>query len=337
MSGRHGPELVRRVVYIVGSPNATVVQQDIASFVASNSSNPVASSSVNLPEKSADSFVTWALDDSTDLLQVGYHGSLVVEAVHMELPQLCRTRSPPAGSWYFSNQPLPWNIIETILPGAFTVQAVRVPHLDAPAYLVLRNVSIEYASCDDSFAAAAELLVSKANAQYEGVAQSSVSFANQTIICNSCVFQGSEQIPSVYDNLVSQVELYGSKITCLSTEISANSTGPPAQNATTAAVAATAGASWAPPVWLPILLTILTCISVILGLLAVWRHIRKRREDAYFSSLQEARHAHLSRTPTGCLTPALSGYVQRTRSILPHASQVQKSKLSTLCLSSQHS
>ena len=331
----------------MGQPNATVEQQDIASFAASNSSNPAASSS-GLPllpftaaEKSPESFVTWTIDDSTDLLQVGYHGSLVVEALHLQLPQPCCITLPPVGSWYFSNQPLPWNIFGTILPGAFSVQAVRVPQLNAPAYLVLRNVTIEFASCDDSFASAAELLVSKANAQSDGVGQSGVSFANQTITCNSCVFQGSEQIPSVYDNQVSQVELHGSKITCLSNalkKISANSTGPAAQNATTAAMAATAGAFWAPPVWLPILLTIVTCIFVILGLLAVQHYICKQREAAYFSSLQEARHAHFSRTPNGYSTPASSGYVQRTRSALPQpssVSQVQKSKLSTLCPSSQ--
>ena len=328
----------------MGSPNATVVQQDIERFAASNSSSPAASSSVlplTIADKGPDSFVTWTIDDSTDLLQVGYYGSLIVEALHLQLLQPCCITFPPIGSWYFSNQPLPWNIFGTILPGAFSVQAVRVPHLNAPAYLVLRNVSIEYASCDDSFASAAELLVSKANTQSEGVGQSGVSFANQTITCNSCVFQGSEQIPSVYDNQVSQVELYGSKITCLSNarnHISANSTGALGPNATTAAIAATAGASWAPPIWLPILLTLLTCIFVILGLLAVWHYIHKQREAAYFSSLQEARHARLSRSPNGYSTPASSGYVQNTRSALPQLSsmsQVQRSKLSNLCPSSQ--
>ena len=330
----------------MGSPTATVVQQDIASFAASNNSSPATSSSIlslTAAEQSPDSFVTWTLDDSTDLLQVGYHGSLVVEALHLQLPQPCQPTFPLIGSWYFSNQPLPWNIFGTILPGAFTVQAVRVPMLDAPAYWILRNVSIEYASCDDSFATAAELLVSKANAQSEGVGQSGVKFANHTITCSSCVFQGSEQIPSVYDNQVSQVELYSSKITCLNDalgNISANSTGPPVHNATTAATAATAGASWAPLVWLPILLTVLTCIFVILGLFAVWHHIRRRREAAYFNSLQEARHAHPSRTPNGYSSPTSSGYLQRTRSTQPQpssVSQVQKSKLSTLCPSSQRS
>ena len=275
------------------------MQQDIESFAASNSSKPAASSSVVPPtvaEKSPDSFVTWTIEDSTDLLQVGYYGSLVVQAVRLQLLQPCCISFPPVGSWYFSNQPLPWNIFGTILPGAFSVQAVRVPRLNAPAYLVMRNVTIEYASCDDAFASAAQLLVSKANAQSDGVSQSAVSFANQTITCNSCVFQGSEQIPSVYDNLVSQVELYGSKITCLSNatkNMSANSTGPSAQNATTAAIAATAGASWAPPIWLPILLTLSTCIFVILGLLVVCHCLRKQREAVCFSSLREARHAHL--------------------------------------------
>ena len=335
------------MVYIVGLPNATVVQQGIAGFAASNSTNPAAASSALSLLKAAvtnpDSFVTWSIDDNTDLLQVGYHGSLVVEAVNLKLPQPCCNTFPLVGSWYFSNQPLPWNIFGSILPGAFSVQAVRVPQLNAPAYLVLRNVSIEYASCDDSFAAAAELLVSKANAKSEGVGQSGISFANQTITCNSCVFQGSEQIPSVYDNRVSQVELFDTTITCLNNalvKVAANSTNAPATNATTPATATTAGASWAPP-RLPILLTVLTCFAVSLGLLAVWRYICKQREAAHFSSLQEARQAHVSRTPTGFSTPfSSSAYLQRSRSTLPHlssVSQVQKSKLSTLCPSSQRS
>lgn len=304
---------------------------------------PSASTSV-VPHTPAEdrsgSFVTWSMDASTDLLQVGYHGSLVVEALKLQLPQPGCITFPPIGSWYFSNQPLPWNIFGTVLPGAFSVQAVRVAQLNAPAYLVLRDVSVEYASCDDSFAAAAELLVSKANAQSEGAGQRGISFANQTITCHSCVFQGSEQIPSAYDNRVSQVELYGTNISCLTTALKkgpANGTNPPGQNATTAA---TAGASWAPPVWLPILLTLLTCIFVVLGLLAVWNHIRKQREAAYFLSLQEAKHAHLSRTPNGYCTPASCGYAPRSRSTLPQPScmsQVQKSKLSTLCPSSQRS
>ncbi|KAL3150315.1 hypothetical protein ABBQ32_000163 [Trebouxia sp. C0010 RCD-2024] len=199
-----------RVVYIVGLPNATVVQQGIDSFSAHNSSSPAAASAAALlpsaSDTTPDSFVTWSVDDHTDLLQVGYRGSLTVEALNLKLPEPCCITFPLVGCWYFSNQPLPWNIFGTILPGAFSVQAVRVPQLNAPAYLILRNVSIEYTACDQSFAAAAELLVSKANAQFEGTDQHGMSFANQTITCTSCVFQGSEQIPSVYGNQVSQVE-----------------------------------------------------------------------------------------------------------------------------------
>lgn len=296
---------MRRVVYIVGSPNATVVQQGIDSFTAYNSSSPAAASSAALLPQGADtdidSFVTWSMDGNTDLLQIGYRGSLTVEAVNLKLPKPCCVTFPLVGSWYFSNQPLPWNIFGTILPGAFSVQAVRVPQLNAPAYLVLRNVSIEYMACDDSFAAAAELLVSKANTQSEGAGQHGVRFANQTIMCNSCVFQGSEQIPSVYGNRVSQVELYGTNITCLSDALlkpPANGTDATAHNATTAATAATAGASWVPPMWLPVLLTIVTCIAVALGLLAVRHYLCREQMAAHFSSLQEARHAHVPQIPS---------------------------------------
>lgn len=331
------------MVYIVGSPNATVVQQGIDSFAADNSSSPAAASSAALLPSAADtipdSFVTWSLDDHTDLLQVGYHGSLTVEALKLKLPEPCCITFPLVGSWYFCNQPLPWNIFGTILPGAFSVQAVRVPQLNAPAYLILRNVSIEYTACDQSFAAAAELLVSKANAQFEGAGQHGMSFANQTITCTSCVFQGSEQIPSVYDDRVSQVELYGTSITCLSDALvtaPANGTNATAQNAATGAAA---GASWAPPVWLPVFLTVVTCIAVVLGLLAVRHYIRRQREFAHFSSLQEARHAHLSQISSGIFFPPFSpGYVQPTRLGLPQPSfvtQAQKSRSSAGCPPSQ--
>ena len=258
----------------------------------------------------------------------------------LKVPQPCCITLPLVGTWYFSNQPLPWNIFGTILPGAFSVQAVRVPQLNAPAYLILRNVTIEYAACDHTFAEAAELLVSKANTQAEGAGQLGVRFANQTITCTSCVFQGSEQIPSVYGNRVSQVELYGTSITCLNdarVTTPANGTDATAQNATTAATAAAAGASWAPPVWLPVLLTAVTCVAVVLGLLAVRRYIRRQREAVEFSSLQEARH--LSQLPSGKFSlPFSPGYVQPTRLGLPQANfvtQGQKSKPSAGCPPSQ--
>ena len=334
---RHEP--LCRVVYIVGSPNATLVQQSKADLAGGNSSNPALSSAVVLPSAVAaatpDSFLTWSIDDNTDLLQVGYLGSLTLEALTLKLAFPCCVTISLVGNWYFSNQPLPWNIFGTILPGAFSVQAVRVPQLNAPAFLVLRNVRLLYASCDSSFAAAAELLVSKANAQYEGAVQNGVSFENKTITCTACVFQGSEQVPSVYGNQVSQVELYDTSITCLDSDLgaaTANGTNTTSQNSTTAATVATAGASWAPPVWLSVFLTVVTCAAVILGLFALWRYIYKQQEAAQFTSLQEARHLHPSNFPSRRSSAAFTpGYVQRTKSALGQpmsAFQVQNSKLS---------
>ena len=322
----------------MGSPNAMLVQQSKAGLAGGNSSNPAVSSAVVLPSTlvaPTSDFLTWSIEDNTDLLQVGYLGSLTLEALTLKLPYPCCVTISLVGNWYFSNQPLPWNIFGTILPGAFSVQAVRVPQLNAPAFLVLRNVSLMYASCDSSFAAAAELLVSKANAQYDGAVQNGVSFVNETITCLACVFQGSEQVPSVYGNQVSQVELYDTSITCLDSNLgaaAANSTNTTSQNSTTAASVATAGASWAPPVWLPIFLTVVTCIAVMLGLFALWHYIHRQQEAAQFNSLQEARHLHpsnfASKRSSAAFTP---GYVQRTKSTLGQPSsafQVQNSKLS---------
>ena len=337
-----------RVIYIVGSSNATLVQQSKADLAAGNSSNPAAASAVVLPSTSAEAMpdpaLSWTIDDNTDLLQVGYLGSLTLEALTLRLPEPCCVIISLVGNWYFSNQPLPWNIFGTILPGAFSVQAVRVPQLNAPAYLVLTNVSIVYASCTDAFAEAAELLVSKANAQYEGAGQNGVSFAIETITCTACVFQGSEQVPSVYGNQVSQVELYDTSITCLNANlgsIAANSTNTTASNGTTAVSVATARASWSPPVWLPVFLTIIACAAVIFGLFALWRHILKQKEAAQYASWQEARYAHLSNYPSRRTSAAFTpGYVQRTKSTFGQpvaALQVQNSKLSIVYPPSQQS
>ncbi|KAA6423601.1 MAG: hypothetical protein FRX49_06661, partial [Trebouxia sp. A1-2] len=154
----------QRMVYIVGVANATL-QPAVA--LLSNSSSPADSLAVVLsdsysPQPTPDTFFTWTINDNTDLLQVGYLGSLTLTALTLKLPEPCCVTISLPGSWYFSNQPLPWNIFGTVLPGAFSVQAVRIPQLNVPAYMVLRNVTIVYASCDASFAAAADLLVSKA-------------------------------------------------------------------------------------------------------------------------------------------------------------------------------
>lgn len=274
-----------RVVYISGMDNITLLDQEDAANGVGNISNAVAavvlpSGPEPGPESEPESFFTWTINDNTDLLQVGYLGALTIQALTLKLPQPCCVLISLVGSWYFSNQPLPWNIFGTIMPGAFSVQVVQVPQLNAPAYFLLRSVNLEYASCDASFAAAAELLVSKANAEYD-TGSNVVSFVNQTLYCNPCLFQGSEQVPSVYSNAVSEVLLYDTNITCLDvggSTAAANANGT-VQNSTTVGQQvppiATAGAAWVPPVWLPVLLAIVTCVLVGLGLTAVWQRIRK--------------------------------------------------------------
>ena len=329
-------------MYIVGTSNATLAVQDEYASQLSNSSGSAAAPVEVLPDSLAaepDSFLTWTIDDNTDLLQVGYLGSLTLQALVLKLPEPCCVQVSLPGSWYFSNQPLPWNIFGVILPGAFSVQAVQVPQLNAPAYLILKNVSIVYGSCDASFAGAAQLLIAKASADSEDDASNSVSFVNQTLICIACLFQGSEQVPSVYSNAVSQVELYDTNITCLdaggaNTTASAGS----AQNSTSAGqTVATAGAAWAPPVWLPVLLAIVTSVIVGLGLTAVWRHVRTLREAAYFSNLREARFVQSQLTSRRSSAAAHAGYMQRSKSsgLQNSTQQVQKSKLSTVYTASQ--
>lgn len=286
-------------MYIVGAPNASLVTQADAASTSSNSSNPADSRAVVLgsgagpepePEPEPESFLTWTISDNSDMLQVGYLGSLTLTAITLKLPEPCCVGVTLLGSWYFSNQPLPWNIFGTILPGAFSVEAVSIPQLNAPAYLALRNVSILYMSCDASFAAAAALLVSKASIGDDG--ENSISFSNQTLVCNPCLFQGSEQVPSVYSDAVSQVELYDTNITCLGVGSNAAVANDTVQNCTMTQQhvppIATAGAAWAPPVWLPVLLAAVTCVLVALGLTAVWRHVRRRTEAEQFTSLREA-------------------------------------------------
>ncbi|KAL0036115.1 hypothetical protein WJX79_003774 [Trebouxia sp. C0005] len=331
----------QRMVYIVGVANATL-QPAVASL--SNSSSPADSLAVVLsdsysPQPTPDTFFTWTINDNTDLLQVGYLGSLTLTALTLKLPEPCCVTISLPGSWYFSNQPLPWNIFGTVLPGAFSVQAVRIPQLNVPAYMVLRNVTIVYASCDASFAAAADLLVSKATIEADG--DNGISFSNQTLVCNPCIFQGSEQVPSVYSNAVSQVELYDTNITCLNVGLDATSVNGTDQNSTRAQqhtpAIATAGAAWAPPVWLPVLLAVATSVLVTIGLAALWRRVRRQREADRFTSLRETvePNRHLSsRRPSAAASAPV--YVQRTMSTQGRAHsagngyQVQSSKLSNV-------
>ena len=195
-------------------------------------------------------------------------------------------------------------------------------------------------SCDASFAAAADLLVSKASTGDEG--ENSISFSNQTLVCNPCFFQGSEQVPSVYSDAVSQVELYDTNISCLGVGSDAAVANDTVQNYTMtqqhAPLIATAGASWAPPVWLPVLLAVVTCVLVALGLTAVWRHLRRRREAQQFTSLREAGSIG-QRLPTRSFSAAPApAYVQRTKSCLGRADaaqQGQSSKLSVVYSAAQ--
>lgn len=312
-------------MYIVGAPNASLVTQADAASTSSNSSNPADSAAVVLgsgaspePEPEPESFLTWTISDNSDMLQVGYLGSLTLTALTLKLPEPCCVGITLLGSWYFSNQPLPWNIFGTILPGAFSVEAVSIPQLNAPAYLALRNVSILYMSCDASFATAADLLISKASIGDDG--ENSISFSNQTLVCNPCLFQGSEQVPSVYSDAVSQVELYDTNITCLGVGSDAAAANDTVQNYTMTQQHVppipTAGAAWAPPVWLPVLLAAVTCVLVALGLTAVWRHVRRRREAEQFTSLREAGNIG-QRLPTrSFITAPGPAYVQRTKSCL---------------------
>ncbi len=329
------------MLYIVGAANATLVP---AVTALSNSSSPADSSAVVLsdsygPEPTPETFFTWTVNDNTDLLQVGYLGSLTLTALTLKLPEPCCVTISLPGSWYFSNQPLPWNIFGTVLPGAFSVQAVRIPQLNVPAYMVFRNVTIVYASCDASFAAAADVLVSKATIEADG--DNGISFSNQTLVCNPCIFQGSEQVPSVYGNAVSQVELYDTNITCLDVGPDAAAVNSTLQNSSRAQQQAppiaTAGASWAPPAWLPVLLAGATCFLVAIGLAALWRRVRSQREADHLTSLREAGEANrcLSSRRPSTAAPA-TVYVQRTKSTLGRAHsagtgfQVQSSKLSNV-------
>jgi len=334
------------MVYIVGLANATLVP---AVTTLSNSSSPADSLAVVLsdgygPQPTPDTFFTWTINDNTDLLQVGYLGSLTLTALTLKLPEPCCVTISLPGSWYFSNQPLPWNIFGIVLPGAFSVQAVRIPQLNAPAFMVLKNVTIVYASCDVSFVAAAELLVSKATIEVDG--DNGISFSNQTLVCNPCIFQGSEQVPSVYGNAVSQVELYDTNITCLDVGPDAAAVNGTVQNSTRAQqhapTIATAGAAWAPPAWLPVLLAIATCVLVAVGLAAVWRRVRRQREADHFTSLREAGEPNCRLSSRRSFTAAPAPvYVQRTKSSLGrvHSAgtgyQVQSSKLSNVYSATQ--
>lgn len=320
-----------RTIHLVGLPNATLQMQQ--GSVASALTNPADSAMVlpNEPLPQPGNMLSWTINDNTDLLQVGYLGSLTIQELALKLPEPCCVMISLVGSWYFSNQPLPWSIFGTILPGAFSVQTVRVPQLNAPAYLVLRDVTIEYASCDASFAAAAATLISKASAQYEDTNINVISYNNSTIVCNPCLFQGSEQVPSAYSNAVSQVQLYNTNITCLGAgNSSANGTS---SNAATAAQhpppVATAGAAWAPPVWLPVLLAIVTCVFVVVGLTAMWLYLSRQKETAQFSNLREIRSLPDQLTRRGSNGGVNLAHTLRTKSSLGLGTPgVQKSKLS---------
>lgn len=191
---------------MVGQADASILQQNSSQSTAS----PAIASSAAQPSFS------WTINDNTDLLQLGYGGSLTLHTLTLYLPEPCCVMVSLIGSWFFSNQPLPWSIFGTILPGAFSVQVVKVPQLNAPAHLIMRNVSIVYAACGPDFAAAAQLLVSKATVDTEDLS-SSLSFdaGGNTLYCQTCVFQGSQQVPSVYSNAVSTVSLFDTHIACL--------------------------------------------------------------------------------------------------------------------------
>lgn len=271
----------------------------MSQIISGNSTSPAVNSSTSQPS------FAWTINDNTDLLQLGYGGSLTLQALTLYLPEPCCVMVSLVGSWFFSNQPLPWNIFGVVLPGAFSVQAVKVPQLNAPAYFTMHNVSVVYASCDADFAAAAQLLVSTATADTENSGGNNLSFdaSRNSLYCQICVFQGSQQVPSAYSNAVSIVSLLDTHIVCLPSN-SSNATAANAAggNATATGQSSagsrvttvqTSAAGWAPPVWLPVLLAFVCCTMVALGVLAVWRHFRKNSHAREFSNLHEAENIRM--------------------------------------------
>ena len=273
----------------------------MSQIVTGNSTSPAVNSSASQPS------FAWTIDDNTDLLQLGYGGSLTLQALTLYLPEPCCVMITLVGSWFFSNQPLPWNIFGVVLPGAFSVQAVQVPQLNAPAYFTMNNVSLVYASCGADFAAAAQLLVSTASADTENLGGNSLSFdaSRNSLYCQTCVFQGSQQVPSAYSNAVSIVSLLDTHIVCLPSNSSNATAANAAGGNTTATGQSSAGsrvttdqtsaAGWAPPVWLPVLLAFVCCTMVALGVFAVWRHFRKNSHAREFSNLHEAKNIRMPR------------------------------------------
>ena len=241
-----------------------------------------------------------------------------MQTLTLYLPEPCCVMVSLIGSWFFSNQPLPWNIFGTILPGAFSVQAVRVPQLNAPAHFIMRNVSIMYAACGPDFAAAAQLLVSKASVDTEDLTSSSLSYdaVNNALYCQTCFFQGSQQVPSVYSNAVSTVSLFDTSIVCLPPSSGATSAGSSASgnNAKASGQSSlgssrstqihTGAAGWAPPVWLPILLAVVCCAMVALGVIAVWHRIRSHGHRGTCTSLHETLNIRPSSQGSKALAPS---------------------------------
>ena len=89
------------MLYIVGAANATLVP---AVTSPSNSSSPADSLTVVLsdsygPEPTTEIFFTWTVNDNTDLLQVGYLGSLTLTALTLMLPEPCCVTISLPGSW----------------------------------------------------------------------------------------------------------------------------------------------------------------------------------------------------------------------------------------------
>lgn len=274
---------------MVGQANTTMSQltSNIAASATNSSDNVIAQPSF-----------AWIINDNTDLLQVGYGGSLTLQSLTLLLPEPCCVMVSLIGSWFFSDQPLPWNVFGTILPGAFSVQAVRVPQLHVPAYFTMRNVSIMYTSCGADFAAAAQLLVSQAHADLDDSGGNVISFDadRNALYCQTCIFQGSQQVPSRYSNAVSIVSLYDTHITCLPESFSDAS----AHNTTASAPVQSAvgkqpptlqssAAGWAPPIWLPVLLAIVTSGLVLLGVFAVWRRLHAGFPKVHLPSCETRR------------------------------------------------
>ncbi|KAK9830420.1 hypothetical protein WJX72_011671 [[Myrmecia] bisecta] len=152
--------------------------------------------------------ITLTSNATSDMWQVGYSGTLSISAITLRLASPCCTQLQLGSGWYFAGTLLAWRLFDTVLPASIQVLAVRYATLTPPAQMALTNVTLTYATCNESSWMPAVTQLESLTASPNASPMMAVyDRAARTLNCANCTFLGTAAEGPILLNQTSIVRL----------------------------------------------------------------------------------------------------------------------------------